>query len=1025
MLREDVMATITWNNSNGGNWNTASDWTPNQVPGAGDDAEIDASGTYTVTITSSVAVKSLTTVSGATVAISNGDSLAWTTGSTITNNGMIALNSTGTGTMISLNGTNGGTITLDGSGALVLGNNANNSIEADGFSLTLNNNSTIEGSGAIGTNVNLALNNTGTINANQSTSLILQPSLNNSSPTVNTGTLEATSGGTLQLQGIITNTDGLIQATGVSSVVSLMNGVSVTDGTLTSSNGGVIQSVSGTLSGAPTITTGSTVSVPDGDSLTWTTGSTITNNGTIALNSAGTGTKISLNGGNGGTITLDGSGVLVLGNNANNSIEADQFSLTLNNNSTIEGSGAIGTNVNLALNNAGTINANQSTPLVLQPSLNNSSPTVNTGTLEATSGGTLQLQGIITNTTGTILATGMGSMVLLDAVVTNGGTFEATNGGLLDATNASLTNLSGTALTGGTYNVGAAGTVQLANNTTIVTDIATIILNGAGSGIQSLNTTSNAEVTLDSTLTTIGAGGALELLGGRSFTTSAAFRNAGMLDLAGGVFTAAALTDTSSATLSGYGTVANLFTGAGTVNASGGTLAFTGAGDSFTGALNGAGTLAFAGGSDALNSGATLTTAAVTITGTATNVSANENLSYAGTLTDGAGTDLTIGSGDILTLTGNDSIAGTIGGAGTLVLGGGDTLASGASITVSNWTISGSGTAVTLAENLTYAGVLTNGAGTDLIIGSGYTLTLAGTASGGGTITFGTGGGTLKLAKATTLGEALSGFNIASAIDIASLTYKASYFAAWAATSPTSGTLMIEDSANNNNVVASFTLTNVSYANFSISNDGSNGTLVSLSNIPTADMIMRNGTNGDYEIYDIGYNAILGANALGQVGLEWKVAGLGGFYSTDSSDMILRDSNTWRVRGLRHQQQPDYRLPFDGPSRLGMDGCRLRRFQRQSKRNRHAHAQQQYRRLRGLRHQQQLDHVGRLHGCGRLGVDGCRLRRFQRQCQRNRHADAQQQHRRLRAIRHQQQRDHVGRLDGPGWAGMAGRRYRR
>jgi hypothetical protein len=42
---EKVMTTITWNNSNGGNWNTASDWTPNQVPGAGDDAEIVASGT--------------------------------------------------------------------------------------------------------------------------------------------------------------------------------------------------------------------------------------------------------------------------------------------------------------------------------------------------------------------------------------------------------------------------------------------------------------------------------------------------------------------------------------------------------------------------------------------------------------------------------------------------------------------------------------------------------------------------------------------------------------------------------------------------------------------------------------------------------------------------------------------------------------------------------------------------------------------------------------------------------------------
>jgi hypothetical protein len=59
----------------------------------------------------------------------------------------------------------------------------------------------------------------------------------------------------------------------------------------------------------------------------------------------------------------------------------------------------------------------------------------------------------------------------------------------------------------------------------------------------------------------------------------------------------------------------------------------------------------------------------------------------------------------------------------------------------------------------------------------------------------------------------------------------------------------------------------------------------------TADMILRNGTNGDYVIFDIGNNAILAANALGQAGPEWQVAGLGGFYGADTTDMILRDSN--------------------------------------------------------------------------------------------------------------------------------------
>jgi hypothetical protein len=36
-------------------------------------------------------------------------------------------------------------------------------------------------------------------------------------------------------------------------------------------------------------------------------------------------------------------------------------------------------------------------------------------------------------------------------------------------------------------------------------------------------------------------------------------------------------------------------------------------------------------------------------------------------------------------------------------------------------------------------------------------------------------------------------------------------------------------------------------------------------------MILRNGTNGDYEIYDIGSNAILAAYALGQIGLTMAI----------------------------------------------------------------------------------------------------------------------------------------------------------
>jgi Ca2+-binding RTX toxin-like protein len=65
----------------------------------------------------------------------------------------------------------------------------------------------------------------------------------------------------------------------------------------------------------------------------------------------------------------------------------------------------------------------------------------------------------------------------------------------------------------------------------------------------------------------------------------------------------------------------------------------------------------------------------------------------------------------------------------------------------------------------------------------------------------------------------------------------------------------------------------------------------------TADMVLR-GSNtspavaGQYEIYNIGNNAILAAYQLGQVGTDWAFVTLGGFFGSDTTDMILRNSST-------------------------------------------------------------------------------------------------------------------------------------
>src|SRR5204862_2764093 len=65
----------------------------------------------------------------------------------------------------------------------------------------------------------------------------------------------------------------------------------------------------------------------------------------------------------------------------------------------------------------------------------------------------------------------------------------------------------------------------------------------------------------------------------------------------------------------------------------------------------------------------------------------------------------------------------------------------------------------------------------------------------------------------------------------------------------------------------------------------------------TADMVLRGANTsaavaGQYEIYDIGNNAILAAYSLGQVGTAWTFVTLGGFFGSDTTDMMLRNSTT-------------------------------------------------------------------------------------------------------------------------------------
>src|SRR5262249_9647340 len=65
----------------------------------------------------------------------------------------------------------------------------------------------------------------------------------------------------------------------------------------------------------------------------------------------------------------------------------------------------------------------------------------------------------------------------------------------------------------------------------------------------------------------------------------------------------------------------------------------------------------------------------------------------------------------------------------------------------------------------------------------------------------------------------------------------------------------------------------------------------------TAAMVLRGANSsaavaGQYEIYDIGNNAILAGYLLGQAGTDYQFAGLGRFFDCDTVDMMLRSAST-------------------------------------------------------------------------------------------------------------------------------------
>jgi len=86
--------TIAWTNTSGGSWNVAANWKPNLVPGVADDVLITSNGTYTVIMTVSPSISSLTLggASGQQTLTNTSQTLTLAHASVVNANGVLGMN---------------------------------------------------------------------------------------------------------------------------------------------------------------------------------------------------------------------------------------------------------------------------------------------------------------------------------------------------------------------------------------------------------------------------------------------------------------------------------------------------------------------------------------------------------------------------------------------------------------------------------------------------------------------------------------------------------------------------------------------------------------------------------------------------------------------------------------------------------------------------------------------------------------------------------------------------------------------
>ncbi len=581
------MSKIHWSTAVSADFNTAADWSTSTVPGAADDAILDASGktAYTVTASTSETVKSIQTAATATLSITAGTFNATTgtgTGAnagtitvggnsafqvagTVTNNGVISLSNTAAFANLIVGS---GGVSLTGAGQVTLTNNAANQIFGTGGVQTLTNvDNTISGAGFIGGG-SLILNNQakGIINSTGTTNaLTLDMGFGTAT---NVGLIESTGKGGLILQnGSIANS-GQITVSGGGALS--LNNATINDSTGGTLDPGLALSLnsSAIVGGSLTMAAGGTITIVNSDDLNTvltnkgainvgnnsqvTLHGTVTNNGVISLSN--TAAFAILNVGSGG-VSLTGAGQVTLTDNAANNIFGTGGVQTLTNvDNTISGAGFIGGGSLILVNQAkGVIDATGATnALIIDAAFGT---LTNAGLLEGTGAAGLTLQnGTINGAKGTVFA-GAGSSVRLQNIVLTGGSLGTAAGGVITLFNGSTATVDGALANAGMIALTSTGT-----KTSLIFDKATTLTGGGtvslGDNANNIVQGTSKSVVLTNVDNTISGSGSLG--NGRLTLINQA---AGVIDATG---VAALILDAKNATLVNAGLIEA--TGAGGLN---------------------------------------------------------------------------------------------------------------------------------------------------------------------------------------------------------------------------------------------------------------------------------------------------------------------------------------------------------------------------------------------------------------------------------------------------------------------------